>query len=155
MAAPGVDDLRVTITAPFCAGMVVMAGATAAAGAAALEPEELPVPPHPHIERLDKRNRLNIAAPVLTWILHWASNDSFALRSSSSKQRELCHVKDRRHPPVGLSASAIIFASSAWLMRAEPSRAARFPLPRPHAPGAPSIPLRWPPGSGPRSPPAL
>jgi len=51
-----------------------MTGVAAGAGDAPLEPEELPSPLHPHIKRPDKRNRFNIAGPVLAWILQLASN---------------------------------------------------------------------------------
>jgi hypothetical protein len=65
-----------------------------------LEVKELPPSPHPHIKRPDIRNIGNIAPPVLTWILHEASEFVIAPRRSSSKQRDLCHVKDRRYTVV-------------------------------------------------------
>jgi hypothetical protein len=67
--APGVVDLSATITAPFCAGVVEIVGAAAAAGDPALEPEELPLPPHPHIKKPDNTKTLSITAPALTRIL--------------------------------------------------------------------------------------
>jgi hypothetical protein len=58
-----VDDFRLTITAPFCAGEVVTVGG--AVCGEPLELEELPPSPHPHIKRPAKRKMGNIAAAIL------------------------------------------------------------------------------------------
>src|ERR1035438_9121402 len=60
MAAPGVAEARLTMTAPLCAAVVAMAGATAVGIGPGLEPPPL----HPHNKALERRIAPSIDPPA-------------------------------------------------------------------------------------------